>query len=116
GFPTAPQRIRTTRPSLRIAEPKITPLSATNTATLDCVSTPPVDSCCSRPFTHFVALHPTRKAAPAAPASTEPSVVIGCVRRAVYATFASNGLPPTADQGRYSVKSPGDHRATPLPG
>src|ERR1700693_2031738 len=60
---------------------------------------PPVDSCCSRPFTHFVALHPTRKAAPAAPTTAEPSVVIGCVRRALYATFASNGLPPTADQG-----------------
>src|SRR6266404_7092559 len=66
---------------------------------LDCASTLPVDSCCSRPFTHFVALHPTRKAGPAAPTTTEPSSVIGCVRRAVYATFVSNRLPPTADQG-----------------
>ena len=58
-----------------------------------------MDSCCSRPFTHFVALHPTRKAPPAAPTITEPSSVIGCVRRAVYAIFVSNGLLPTADQG-----------------
>ena len=99
GFPPASQRTSTTRPSLRTAYPKITPVSATSTATLDCTTRPPIDSCCSTPFTHFVALHPTRKASPAAPTITEPSSVIGCVRRAVYATLASNGLLPTADQG-----------------
>src|ERR1700757_2594140 len=70
-----------------------------NTATLDCTPIVPVDNCCSTPLTHLVALHPTRNSGPAAPTMTEPSSVIGCVRRAVYATFASNGLPPTADQG-----------------
>src|SRR2546430_9939333 len=83
GSPPASQRTSTTRPSLRTAYPKITPVSATSTATLDCTTRPPIDSCCSTPFTHFVALHPTRKASPAAPTITEPSSVIGCVRRAV---------------------------------